>query len=199
KPYKDEIGVLTTEFNRMTKKIKDLINDVYIVKIKKKDLELQKKDSQLKALQSQINPHFLFNVLETIRMRSVLKSEDETAEIIRNMAQLLRNSVTWNKDFVTVKEEFQLIQAFLEIKKYRFADRIQYDIQLPEEAKNILIPNMTIIPFVEDASIHGIEPLKGVGTIYIKVEQNDEYMECTIEDNGVGIPESKYNEIVETF
>ncbi|WP_058306619.1 sensor histidine kinase [Gracilibacillus massiliensis] len=199
KPYRDEIGVLTTEFNRMSKKIKDLINDVYVVKIQKKDLEIQKKETQLKALQSQINPHFLFNVLETIRMRSLLKEEKETADIIRNMAQLLRNSITWDKDFVTVKEEVQLIQAFLEIQKYRFDEKMQYEIHLSSRAEHILIPNMTIIPFVENASIHGIEPLKGNGKINVYMEINDKHLECIIEDNGVGMSEEKYQEIMQSL
>ncbi|SHM98929.1 sensor histidine kinase [Gracilibacillus kekensis] len=199
KPYKDEIGVLTTEFNRMSKKIKDLINDVYIVKIQKKDLEIQKKETQLKALQSQINPHFLFNVLETIRMRSLLKEEMETADIIRNMAQLLRNSITWDKDFVTVKEEVQLIQAFLEIQKYRFDEKMQYEIHLASRAEHILIPNMTIIPFVENASIHGIEPLKNNGKVKVYIEIKDKHLECIIEDNGVGMTESKYQEIMQSL
>lgn len=199
KTYKDEIGVLTTEFNRMSKKIKDLINDVYIARIQKKDLEIQKKETQLKALQSQINPHFLFNVLETIRMRSVLKKEEETAEIIRNMAQLLRNSITWEKDFITVKEEVQLIQAFLEIQKYRFDDKMQYSIQLADSAEHILIPNMTIIPFVENASIHGIEPLKTNGKIHLKIEMDNNHLICMIEDNGKGIEKRIYNEIMDSF
>ncbi|QGH33955.1 sensor histidine kinase [Gracilibacillus salitolerans] len=199
KTYKDEIGVLTAEFNRTSKKIKDLINDVYIARIQKKDLEIQKKETQLKALQSQINPHFLFNVLETIRMRSLLKQENETADIIRNMAQLLRNSITWDKDFITVKEEVQLIQAFLEIQKYRFDDKMQYSIQVAESVEHILIPNMTIIPFVENASIHGIEPLKAKGKIIIEINQDDKYLCCMIKDNGIGIEETKYVEILESF
>lgn len=199
KPYKDELGVLTSEFNRMSKKIKGLINDVYIARIQKKDLELQKKDAQLKALQSQINPHFLFNVLETVRMRSVLKAENETADIIRNMAQLLRNSITWDKDFISVKEEVQLIQAFLRIQKYRFDDKIYYDIQVTKAVENISIPNMTIIPFVENASIHGVEPLKGKGRISIDINQEGKYLYCIIKDNGVGIRESTYQKIIESF
>src|SRR5699024_5968416 len=156
--FKDEIGELRSAFNRMYKKIKELINDVYISHIRKKDLELQRKQAQISALQSQINPHFLFNVLETIRMRSLLKKEDETAKIIQNMAKLLRTSITWGKDWVTVKEEVQLIQSFLEIQQYRFGDKLQYAFDVDESTFDYTIPNMLLIPFVENASIHGIEP-----------------------------------------
>ncbi|UOQ48384.1 sensor histidine kinase [Gracilibacillus caseinilyticus] len=199
KTFNDEIGVLTREYNRMTKKIKDLINDVYIVRIQKKDLELQKKETQLKALQSQINPHFLFNVLETIRMRSLLKHEKETATIIHNMAQLLRNSITWDRDFVTVREELQLIHAFLEIQKYRFGDKMQYDIHFDDAIEHVLIPNMSIIPFVENASIHGIEPLKAGGIINIVVEQAIDHIIVEIRDNGLGIPKDKYQTIIQSL
>ncbi len=96
-------------------------------------------------------------------MRSILKNEDETANIIKNMAQLLRTSITWGKDMVTVKEEVDLIRSFLEIQEYRFDDKMQYLISVEEETYYYSIPNMSLIPFVENASIHGIEALKGRG------------------------------------
>jgi len=200
KNSKDEIGLLTAEYNRMTRKIKQLINDVYKVRIQKQDLELEKKDAQLKALQSQINPHFLFNVLETIRMRSVLKDEWETAEIIRYLAQLLRTSISWERDWVTVGEELRLIQAFLEIQKYRFDEKMSFTIEVDDDAKNAYIPNMTFIPFVENASIHGLEPMKGKGNIQIQITCLDnDRLSFVIKDNGVGMEQTKYEEIMATL
>src|SRR5690606_15735617 len=122
----DEIGLLMNEYNRMTRKIHQLINDVYRVNLQKKDLQLQKQQAQLSALQSQINPHFLFNTLETIRMRSLIKNEEETAKIIQNMAKIFRNSLVWRKDMVSVKEEMEFIHCFLEIQKYRFGEMLNY-------------------------------------------------------------------------
>ncbi|MFD1907155.1 sensor histidine kinase [Paenibacillus rhizoplanae] len=90
-PYhleRDEIGELTVEFNRMSKRIENLINDVYVAEIQKKELELRQRQAQLHALHSQINPHFLFNALETIRMRSMMKGETQTARTIQNMAKI---------------------------------------------------------------------------------------------------------------
>lgn len=196
KEYLDEIGTLTSEFNRMSTRIKDLINDVYIADIQKKDLELQQQKAQLSALQSQINPHFLFNVLETIRMRSFMKREYETADIIQSMGRLLRNSYKWNKDWVTVQEEIKLIQSFLEIQSYRFGDKMTYEIDVDENAKDCIIPNMIFIPFVENASNHGIEPLKGKGQIKIKIDYTNDQLRFLIKDNGVGMTKEKYEEIL---
>jgi two-component system sensor histidine kinase YesM len=197
--YKDEIGQITSEFNRMSQKIKDLIIDVYIANIQKKDLEIKRKQAQLSALQSQINPHFLFNSLETIRMRSLLKKEVETAKIIQNMAKLLRNSITWGKDWVSVEEELKIIQSFLEIQQYRFGDKLQYKIEVDEEAKDFMIPNMSLIPFVENASIHGIESKKGKGFLHIQIKKTTEGLQFTITDDGVGMDKEQLMNLLESI
>ncbi|CAK4854424.1 unnamed protein product [Aphanomyces euteiches] len=183
---KDEIGQLTVEFNRMTLQIKSLIDDVYIADIQKKDLELKRKQAQLHALQSQINPHFLFNALETIRMRSLMKHEEETAKIIKNMAKIFRRSLTWGKDWVTIREEMDLILCFLEIQKYRFGDKLDYTIEVDEAAYDCRIPKMTFLPFVENASIHGIESVKGNGRIDMQVKLENDFLIYTLRDNGIG-------------
>ncbi|MDR6882517.1 sensor histidine kinase [Bacillus sp. 3255] len=191
----DEIGQLTNEFNRMTERMDNLITDVYLADIQKKDLELKQQQAQLHALHSQINPHFLFNALESIRMRSVLKGEDETSEIIHNMAKMLRKSISWSRDWITVGEELEVIKSFLEIQKYRFDEELEYDIQVDENAINCNVPNMIFLPFVENASIHGIEstPDKGIIRVQIGVVANE--LRFTIEDNGCGMSPAKVEEI----
>ncbi|MFS0778146.1 sensor histidine kinase [Neobacillus sp. 3P2-tot-E-2] len=194
--YQDEIGQLTSEFNRMTKKINDLINDVLLVNIQNKDLEIKRNRAQLSALQSQINPHFLFNALETIRMRSLMKDERETAKIIHNMAKIFRNSLTWGKDFVSVRDEINLITSFLEIQKYRFGDKLDYQITIDETAEECSIPNMSLLPFIENASIHGIEPLKESGEISLFILLYADTVTCVIKDNGAGITEEKRKQLL---
>ncbi|XID90690.1 sensor histidine kinase [Paenibacillaceae bacterium WGS1546] len=187
----DEIGQLTGEFNRMTLQLRSLIDDVYVADIQKKSLELERRKTQLNALQTQINPHFLFNALETIRMRSLIKGETETARIIANMAKIFRTSLTWNKDRITINEEMGFILCFLEIQKYRFEERLNYQIDIEPSAQSCTVPKMMFLPFVENACIHGIEPLKRGGNIYIRVERDDDNLLFAIMDNGVGMDEEK--------
>jgi two-component system sensor histidine kinase YesM len=185
---RDEIGQLHGEFNRMTLQLKRLIDDVYKADIQRKNLEIERRKAQLNALQSQINPHFLFNALETIRMRSLIKNETETAKIIHNMAKLFRSSLTWKKDRVTVAEEIDFILCFLEIQQYRFGDRLTFELQVEPETERVLIPKMVFLPFVENASIHGIEPLKKGGRIDIRFWMPAPgRLAFTVRDNGVGM------------
>src|SRR5690606_347847 len=132
-----------------------------------KNMEIEHRHAQLNALQSQINPHFLFNALETIRMRSIIKKEAETAKIIHNMAKLFRGSLTWKRDKVPLTEELEFINCFLEIQKYRFADRLEYKIEVEEAASKCLIPKLIFLPFVENACIHGIEKVRHGGEVII--------------------------------
>ncbi|WP_058302298.1 sensor histidine kinase [Gorillibacterium timonense] len=185
--YRDEIGQLTAEFNRMTLELRSLINDVYVADIQRANLELERRNAQLNALQSQINPHFLFNALETIRMRSLMKDEDETSHIIHNMAKLFRNSLVWKRDMVTVQEEMEFVHCFLEIQKYRFGDKINYRVQADADTLEEVIPKMAIVTFVENASIHGIEKRKAGGCIEVTIGVRNEGLVCTVKDNGVGM------------
>ncbi len=192
----DEIGQLTAEFNRMTLQIKSLIHDVYIADIQKKELLIKRNQSQLHALQSQINPHFLFNSLETIRMRSLMKKEEETARIIHSMAKIFRKSLAWGKDWVTIRDELDLVACFLDIQKYRFGDKLDYRIEADESVLGLTIPKMTLQPLVENASIHGIEKLKEGGLIRVAVDKTAEGLVCTVSDNGAGIPPDRLASIL---
>ncbi|RIX50748.1 sensor histidine kinase [Paenibacillus nanensis] len=196
KESRDEIGQLTMEFNRMTNRIKSLIDDVYIADIEKKDLELKRRQTQLRALHSQINPHFLFNALETIRMRSLMKGEKETAKIIMDMSKIFRKSITWGQDWVSIKDEIELIVCFLEIQKYRFGDKLEYTIHVDEELRELTIPKMTFLPFVENASIHGIEKSPFKGLITIDISQSGDDLVFRLTDNGIGMDAGKREDIL---
>ncbi|SDE80135.1 two-component system, sensor histidine kinase YesM [Fontibacillus panacisegetis] len=182
KPSSDEIGQLTEEFNRMTVQISRLIQDVYLA-------ELDRKQAQFNALQSQINPHYLFNTLESIRMNCVSNREMETASIIRRLAKGLRRSIEWGNDRIPLREEMDFVSDFLEIQKFRFEQRINYQLSMDDSAKNILIPKFSILPLVENACIHGIENSDKPGLILVSVHIHDGMLVIEVTDNGPGMDE----------
>jgi two-component system sensor histidine kinase YesM len=191
----DEIGKLIRSYNMMVIKIKDLIEVVFKGNAEKQTLELSKKQAELKAIQSQVNPHFLFNTLETIRMRSLLKGESETADIIGELAILFRKSMNWGPDFITIEEEMNFIEKYINIQKYRFGDKIRFYHYIMEECKNYQIPKLSISSFVENACVHGIEAMVKEGVISLTITKNLEYLFIEISDNGKGFEEKRLEEI----
>jgi two-component system sensor histidine kinase YesM len=196
---RDEVGELALEFNRMSERLKTLINDVYVAEIQKKEILLRERQAQLNALHSQINPHFLFNALESIRMRSMMKGEAQTAQTIQNMATIFRKSILWNKGFVTIREELELIECFLEIQKYRFDKKLEYHIEVDPSVPDIEIPKMAFLPFVENASIHGIENVPGIGYISIQIARENGQIVFVVSDNGAGMDREKIDELHRYF
>lgn len=188
---KDEIGALITEFNKMSKKVKQLIQDVYEAQIQKQTIEIKKQQAELNALQSQINPHFLFNALETIRMRSLIKNETETSEIIKQLARMFRRVIRWSNDLITIEEELQFVKDYLNIQKYRYDEALSYEINLQQDLKEYKIPKMCIQTFVENASVHGIEKTEGIGFIRVTVKSEENSIYFIIEDNGKGMSKEK--------
>ena len=183
----DEIGQLTVEFNHMIMQIKTLIDDVYVAEIRAKSLELERRKAQWNALQSQINPHFLFNALETIRMRSLLKKETETAKMIQSMAKVFRSSLTWNEDQIPVEKELEFVKCFLDIQQYRFEEKLEYTLDVSPEALVCKVPKMIFLPFVENSCIHGIETLAEDGRIDIRIAVIGNELVFTVSDNGGGM------------
>jgi two-component system sensor histidine kinase YesM len=129
-------------------------------------------------------------------MRSLIKDETETAKIIKNMAKIFRKSLTWGKDWVTVEEEMDLIMCFLEIQKYRFGDKLAFDIQVDQEVYRCKIPKMCFLPFVENASIHGLESIQGQGLVELRIRLSNEMLTFQLSDNGTGIPQDKLSGIL---
>lgn len=191
----DEIGKLIKRFNLMVSRIKELIEVVFKGQAEKQALELAKKNAELKAVQSQVNPHYLFNTLESIRMRSLIKNENETANIIGELAVLFRKSMTWGDDYITVEKELGFIDNYIHIQRYRFGDKIKYYHYVMDECKKCLVPKLSISTFIENACIHGIETTEKEGVISLTITKDNEYLLVEISDNGKGMDESKLNEL----
>ena len=195
----DEIGQLMCDFNSMALRIKKLIQDVYEADIQKKSLELERKQAELNALQSQINPHFLFNTLESIRIRSLMKDEIETADIVKCLSKTFRRMLVWGNDLITVRTEIEYINDYLQIQKYRFSEKLNYSMFVQDEALNCKILKMTIQPFIENSCIHGIEDKTGNGCISLTIKKADGKLAIMIKDNGCGMHPDKLNSIISTL
>ncbi|NFR45104.1 histidine kinase [Clostridium botulinum] len=152
------------------------------------ELEKEYKASQLKALQSQINPHFLFNVLNSISSLSIVENAPKTQEVIYNLSNMLRYTLKKANKIVSLEEEFDYINSYLNLQKVRFSDRLNYEVNIDKQFSNIRLPFMVIQTFVENSVVHGLETKEEGGYIKIFVEDADEYVIIHIEDNGTGIP-----------
>lgn len=192
---KDEIGILINRYNEMAERIEKLIQTVYEKELKEKNMIVARQKAELLALHSQINPHFLFNILESIRMHSVIKKEAETAEMIQRLAVIQRQYVDWESDNVTIKEELDCVKAYLDLQKYRFGERLNYSIEVNDENTNLYIPRLSIVTFVENSCVHGIEGKSSCCWIFVRVRVKDKNIIIEIEDTGKGMNEEKLSEI----
>lgn len=188
---KDEISSMIRNYNRMVERTNGLIETVYKNKIREQEMLVGRKNAELLALHSQINPHFLFNVLESIRMHSILKKENETADMVAKLAVMQRQYVEWGSDSVSILQEIEFVKAYLALQKYRFGERLNYDIEVERECEDFKIPKLTIVTFVENACVHGIESKSSPGWIFVRIVRQEEGMEIEIEDTGRGMPEDK--------
>lgn len=194
---KDEIGTLMRNYNRMVIRMNELIQTVYKDKLREQEIDIARQKAELLALQSQINPHFMFNALESIRMHSVLKKEYETADMVGKLATMERQNVEWSEDSIEVQREMEFVKAYLGLQKYRFGDRLSYQLEVDEECNKLKIPRLTIVTFVENACIHGIESKITPGWIFVRVYLEKDNVHIEIEDTGNSMDEQTMEELKE--
>lgn len=194
---KDEIGSLMQNYNRMAARMNELIQTVYKDKLKKQEMNIARQNAELLALHSQINPHFLFNALESIRMHSVLKKEYETADMVAKLAIMERQNVEWGTDNVEIRKEMEFVEAYLGLQKYRFGDRLSFELSVEEECAGVQIPKLTIVTFVENACVHGIESKTTPGWIFVRVYKEKEEICIEVEDTGGGMEQEMLDDIQE--
>lgn len=187
----DEIAVLMRNYNWMAARQNELVQTVYKEKLKEQETDIARQNAELLALHSQINPHFLFNALESIRMHSFLKKEYETAHMVEMLAVMERQNVEWANDEVTVKEEVGFVQAYLELQKYRFGDRLSYQIEVEDACRMYLIPKLSLVTFVENACVHGIETKASPGWVFVRVYEEQQQLCMEVEDTGIGMSEQQ--------
>lgn len=190
----DELKLLGDSFNQMRTNIHELIEEIK----QKSEQEKLMKELELKHLQNQINPHFLFNTLNTISKMAYLENAKSTSNLIDSVATLLRYSLGDLKKSISLKDELQVIEEYLSIQKTRFLERIQYKLDIQSEHLDIPIPRLTIQPIVENAFIHGIEAKEDGGKILIRIYDQDEYTMVEIEDDGIGMDEKTTLRLLDT-
>lgn len=191
----DEIAVLMRNYNWMARRQNELVQTVYKDRLREQEIDLARQNAELLALQSQINPHFLFNALESIRMHSFLKKEYETAHMVEMLAVMERQNVDWGHDDVTVKEEAGFAQAYLELQKYRFGERLSYRLEIEDSCRTYLIPRLSLVTFVENACVHGIEKKSAPGWVFVRVYQEKSELCLEVEDTGGGMPEGQLRQL----
>ncbi|WP_169082390.1 sensor histidine kinase [Paenibacillus sp. PL91] len=184
----DEISQLGLIYNQMILRNSLLIKEVYEFEFNKKELELKAKESELYALQTQINPHYLFNTLNAIRGNLLKKGDKENANIIKLLAQSFRNLLGKSGSVVRLEEEIGIVDTYLRIQSYRFGGRLQYHIHIPKEHSAYQLPRLSLQTLVENAIIHALEKNEDDTLIYIESQVIDnQHYHIVVRDNGSGI------------
>ena len=186
---KDEIGRLIEHYNGYVQRVDELGNIIQKRNEEYTALELSKKQAEINALVSQANPHFLYNSIESICMRSVIKQEFETAAIMRHLSLLLREMSTWKTDRKTLLDEIEFVRRYMEIQRYRFGETISYEVEIEKACESIIVPKLSVLTFVENACVHGIENSLNDGVIKIQAKREGAWYVVRIEDNGAGMNE----------
>ncbi|WHH59094.1 sensor histidine kinase [Petroclostridium sp. X23] len=185
----DEIGKLTRNFNSMIRRIKNLI-------VKKYEADIRRKQAELKALESQINPHFLYNTLETISSIAYLKDVPEIMTISRSLSDLFRYSINNEKKLVTLGDELYHTANYINIQKIRHGNKFNVCYNIPEEAKKYNVIKLILQPIIENSINHGLELIKLGGIIKVSAHKSlDNMLIIEVEDNGIGIPHEKLKRI----
>jgi two-component system, sensor histidine kinase YesM len=186
----NEIGELSQSFNQLVQKINILLASI-------KSIEIKKREAELEALKSQINPHFLYNTLESIRMMAVIDDKMEIASAAEALANLFRYNIKHKKDIVNVKDELQHAKNYIHLQKIRYEDKFDFCLDIDDEVLSYKTLKFTLQPIIENAIYHGIEKKKGKGIIKISAHKIGGNLVFEIRDDGVGIPQDKLMEFKE--
>ncbi|WP_042456044.1 cache domain-containing sensor histidine kinase [Neobacillus dielmonensis] len=176
----DEVGKLQQNFQSMTQTIDELINENYAK-------QLTIKETEFKALQAQINPHFLYNTLESINWLAKGNGQFQISKMVEALGFLLRNSISLKKPMITIGEELNIVKNYIIIQKYRFEDRLDFQIGVDAELFRLYIPKLTLQPLVENAINYALEPMVEPCKIRIYSSIKEQTLQLIVEDNGPGM------------
>ncbi|MEK3881813.1 histidine kinase [Paenibacillus sp. PL2-23] len=195
----DEIGQLSRQFNYMVESIRTLLQQVVEKTEQMSSLELAQREIKLKMMASQINPHFLFNALESIRMNAVLKGEREIAKVVRLLAKLMRKNLEVGREHIPLSEEVEMVRSYLDIQKFRYEDRLQYELSVDPGASDVLVPPLIIQPLIENAVVHGVEGKEQGVKVELVISRSGDEVLVTVRDNGLGMQPERLEEVLATL
>lgn len=193
---KNEIGSIASHVNTLLERVYSLNQHNIASQARLYEMELSKKQMQLYAYQSQINPHFLYNMLQCMRGISLMHGIREVAQICTNMADLFRYSIK-GAFLVYLEDELSIIDKYLYMIRVRFQDKITYSLEIAEDTKKCKIPKMILQPLVENSIFHGLESIEDNGFIHIRTFREGDGLFITIQDNGIGFDEVTLKELEE--
>lgn len=185
----DEFSYLFKTYNKMLIELKSLIDKLFIS-------EKIKREAELKALQAQINPHFLYNTLDSVNWMAIKHDVPDISTMVTSLSDTFRYSLSKGNNIIPLLDEKKQVESYLRIQKIRFKDKLDFSIDFPQEILGYLTVKLILQPIVENSIIHGIEKRRGIGTIVIKGERLDYVIEISISDNGVGTDVEELNAIL---
>lgn len=188
----DEIGELGKGFNHMINEIDRLVTEVY-------KTSLREKEAEIRALQSQMNPHFLYNTLESINMLAITKGNFDVSDMVTSLGKLLRYTIDNSSKIVTLEQELSFIRSYVSIQKVRIGQQLEYSENIESGLQYVLLPKLVLQPLVENAIVHG--KLKEKGHIWVNAHAEKQQLSISIRDNGQGISSeqlTKLKSLIET-
>ena len=199
----DEVGIVTNAFHKMVDSIKDYIEkqrvsmeNEALMKERELSMEAHLKDAQLKYLQAQINPHFLFNSLNAGAQLAAMEDAEKTGIFVEKMADFFRYNVKKMQEDANLYEEIAAVDNYIYILNVRFAGDIHYEKIIGEDVENILVPSMILQPVVENAVTHGIRNQMDNAYITLKVEREARQLRITVKDNGEGMTQARIQSVM---
>jgi two-component system sensor histidine kinase YesM len=184
----DEVGQLKRTFRMMIQQINELITENY-------SKQLTIKETQFKALQAQINPHFLYNTLESINWLAKSNGQPQISKMVESLGFLLRNSISLKEALITVEEELDIVMNYITIQRFRFEERLVFELDVPADARALLLPKLTLQPLIENSIHYALESMLEPCHIRIWTKREQGRLILVVEDNGPGMEEGLLEQV----
>ncbi|WP_217596784.1 sensor histidine kinase [Cohnella sp. GbtcB17] len=192
----DEVSHLGHMFNDMVLRMQRLLGEVYESELREKELQLRTKEAELYALQTQINPHYLYNTLNSIRGNLLENGDRPNAEIVGLLAKSFRQMLGKSGGMIPLEEELGIVETYLRIQAFRYPDRLKYRIEVEENLLRLRVPKLSLQILVENSIVHGLEPKESPTTIVVSAEKEEEAILLRVEDDGIGLEPARAAQIL---